>query len=97
MGVVGGRDGLGLATVIGDGGAAAKDLATVGTPLGSGNGVLAADGLRVDELGAGGGALGTAELLPPAVLGLGVGDLLGTPGVFEEAFGPGGSPPESGG
>ena len=97
MGVVGGRDGLGLATVIGDGGAAAKDLATVGTPLGSGNGVLAADGLRVVELGAGGGALGTAEPLPLAVLGLGVEEMLGTLGAFEIALGPGGSPPESGG
>ena len=97
MGVVGGRDGLGLATVIGDGGAAAKDLATVGVPLGSGNGVLAVGGERAVELGAGGGALGTAGPLPRAELGLGTEETLGIPGALEIDPGAGGSPPESGG
>ena len=97
MGVVGGRNGLGLATVIGDGGAAAKDLATVGVPFGSGNGVLAVGGERAVELGAGGGALGTAEPIPLAELGLGLEETLGTPDAFDLAPGSGGSPPELGG
>ena len=97
MGVVGGRDGLGLATVIGDGGAAAKDLATVGIFFGSGNGVLAVGGERAVELGAGGGALGTGKPLPWAELGLGVEETLGVPDALEVELGLGGSPPESGG
>ena len=46
--------------MIGDGGDAAADLATVGTLFGSGNGVRAVRVGLTAELGAGGAELGTA-------------------------------------
>ena len=66
VGDVGGRGGLALATVIGDGGAAAADLATVGTALGN-LAFFNLVGLNA-ELGTGGAELGTAGPEPEAVL-----------------------------
>ena len=98
VGDVGGRGGLALATVIGDGGAAAADLATVGTLLGNGVSFVWVD--LIAELGTGGAELGTAGPEPEAELdelGFGVGVTLCVEDDEGDELGPGGSPPGPGG
>ena len=104
--MVGGRSGLLLATVIGEGGDAGFDFAIIGTlvgmPLGTGNGVRDAEvgtGDLAAELGAGGAELGLAGGKPdddPEALGLD--GVLADDGCDEGAeLGRGGSPPLLGG
>ena len=104
--MVGGRSGLLLATVIGEGGDAGFDFAIIGTrvgiPLGIGNGVRDAEagtGGLAAELGAGGAELGLAGGKPDAdPEALGLGGVLPDDGRDEGAeLGRGGSPPLLGG
>ena len=107
--MVGGRSGLLLATVIGEGGDAGFDFAIIGTrvgifgmPLGTGNGVRDAEegtGGLTAELGAGEAELGLAGGKPDAdPEALGLGGVLPDDGRDEGAeLGRGGSPPLLGG